>query len=196
MIQGQQNLALPSASFPKRLRNSEFGRGASTQGFSRVKGNMNETGRIDNNTMLRKKLGADLVKAVHLPTCSLAGLIPVNFSDGRLDIYARQPTQQEWIAYNARNSQRKVCGFYQMGQPCKTTPCGFDRRHLGLDALHILKFLLKNVPCVEEPSCRRLDCFSGHVCQKDGCRVTSADKIRRDNHTSDLWVSKFVKPDG
>jgi len=151
--------------------------------------------RVDDNTMIRKKLGADLSKVAHLPAHSPPGLIPINSKNERLDIYMRAPNRKEWAAYHAQAQLKRPCGFYHLGHACNITPCAYDHKALGPDALYCVQFLMKNIPCGDGSNCRKLDCIKGHLCQRDGCLGDSEEcRMKKVMHKSDLRVFKCVKP--
>ncbi|KAL5435148.1 hypothetical protein PMIN05_007390 [Paraphaeosphaeria minitans] len=193
--QEQSRLALPSVSFPTVFRTLNIDLGVAARGYVRAGKDLKGADQVHSNAMIRKHLDADLAKASYLPSQSPPGLIPVNSKNERLDLYTSERTPKELSAYRVRAHIREPCAFYHLGQGCQNVPCEYSHDPLGPDALYCLQFILRGFPCVEGSSCQRLDCFRGHVCQKDGCLGTAANcNMKKDLHLADLRISEYVKP--
>jgi hypothetical protein len=61
-----------------------------------------------------------------------------------------------------------------------------------------MKYILKEVPCPRGAKCRLANCYSGHLCQRDGCRGGARFNCRfrplqHVNHL-DFKVAEWVSP--
>jgi hypothetical protein len=150
---------------------------------------------VGNNTRLLEELDNDVKKSSDLPTTGIPGLIPLNGNGARLDLYIQVPTKEQWTVYDTRSKIQKLCNAFYMRHKCEKDSCKFDHKPLEPDAYYCLQYLLKEWPCKKGGRCRRLDCISGHVCQKKGCQGSALGcKLKPDLHRVDCKVAEWVKP--
>ncbi|KAH7383245.1 hypothetical protein BKA66DRAFT_584843 [Pyrenochaeta sp. MPI-SDFR-AT-0127] len=138
-----------------------------------------------------------LTATTPLPIKSVRGRIPVNAAGERLDIYLRTPTAAHWDHYNALIQDKKPCNAFHIEKSCSNDPCGFDHSPITAGQRFCLDYFLKTYPCKNEGACRRLDCYHGHICQRNGClgQKPGPCKFNYNTHHTDLRVAKWVRPE-
>ena len=133
--------------------------------------------------------------AKYLPwTTPEPGLIPVNSSDYRLDIYHRSLTPEQLKTWKERTSKIKVCNNYHLGFGCDVIGCQYDHNPLPSDQLETLRIMNRNNPCKHQGACRKKDCPRGHVCQKEcrGGAIPGMCKLPARAHTVDFKLARWV----
>lgn len=125
-------------------------------------------------------------------------LIPVNKYGDRLDLVLEKPRAEDWQLYQQRSKLHKLCNNHHLGGQCTDVDCKFDHSELEPQALAVMKYILKEVPCQRGSKCRLANCYSGHVCQRDGCRGGSRFNCRfkplQHAHHLDFKVAEWVSP--
>ncbi|KAF1956895.1 hypothetical protein CC80DRAFT_534884 [Byssothecium circinans] len=128
-----------------------------------------------------------------LPTHIVPGFIPLNKDNQRLDVYIREPTQEEWIAYNALFHNVKPCNNHHLQGMCTRFACPYDHSPLEPTVRHCLEYVVKCSVCPRKGACRTVDCIQGHLCQKNGCTGQEKGcKMKADLHNVDPRLSSLV----
>lgn len=136
------------------------------------------------------------VSTSHLPIHLLEGLIPINSVGLRLDIQRTAPTPTQWAKFDAHRKNKKPCTNFHLGKSCSHTSCAYSHDPLGEDEYYVLQYIRHEFPCSKKGKCRRLNCFDGHVCQKEACangKVKSC-KMTAEMHSLDRELADWVKP--
>lgn len=126
-------------------------------------------------------------------TLQMKELIPVNKDGERIDTYCPSPPQEAWDLYQRRLKQHKLCNKYHLGGSCPDPTCQFDHSPVERPALDVMKYILRQHPCSQGSRCRSLKCYTGHHCQKEGCKGKSC-RFNRHAHTLDITVAEWVSP--
>jgi hypothetical protein len=132
----------------------------------------------------------------HLPTRVRPGWIPVNAAGYRLDISVDPPTKAQWNKYHARTQQKKLCNAQHLRGSCNAEDCEFDHAAIDAEVRMCLYYILLELPCRHKGACHRLDCYNGHVCQKEACGRGKIGicKFAQAVHKQDLSVARWIKP--
>lgn len=96
--------------------------------------------------------------------------IPVNKDGDRVDTSLPQPPDEDWLVYNRRAKQHKLCNGYHLGGECGNLSCEFDHSEVDDTSLAVMRYIMRHHPCPNGPSCRSIKCYMGHLCQKPGCK--------------------------
>lgn len=96
--------------------------------------------------------------------------IPVNKDGDRIDTSLPQPPDEDWLVYNRRAKQHKLCNGYHLGGECGNLSCEFDHSEVDDTSLAVMRYIMRQHPCPNGPSCRSVKCYMGHLCQKPGCK--------------------------
>lgn len=133
--------------------------------------------------------------STNLPTEGRPGLIPVNASGHRLDIYFPAPNDTQWAEYTKRLKHKKPCNAFHIRKSCVTPNCVFDHTPLSAATLLCLKYFLLKLPCKRKGNCRRVDCYNGHLCQRRLCPGTRAKgcQFQDRSHGVDMEVVRWVE---
>ncbi|KAF2141907.1 uncharacterized protein K452DRAFT_35282 [Aplosporella prunicola CBS 121167] len=132
------------------------------------------------------------------PSAETEGLIPLNKYGDRLDYYLPRPKAEEYAEYNSmvKEPGRKPCNDYQLKGHCNALTagreCEFNHDPLPTELFHVLKVIVQGYPCSKRATCRRADCYNGHVCQRPGCRGGKPCKFCFQAHNLDPKVAEWV----
>ncbi|KAK0347849.1 hypothetical protein LTR59_005745 [Friedmanniomyces endolithicus] len=134
--------------------------------------------------------------ATQLPKDIPDGMIPVNARNYRLDEYAN-PLPDDVREFNYRTSRRKLCNNYHLQGSCPNSAedCAYDHSYASPGVTSALRQVVNGTPCPRRGACRRLNCLSGHICQKADCKYRGGKAFCRlpfDVHTLQLEVARFV----
>lgn len=121
-------------------------------------------------------------------------LIAVNENGERIDSYFPMPPKDAWDSYNRRAKQHKLCNRYHLGGECGDLSCEFDHSYLDPSMVRVMGYILRQASCPRGPRCRSIKCYTGHHCQKDGCRGGKGCKFGRRGHTVDLHIAEWIAP--
>ncbi|KAF1967122.1 hypothetical protein BU23DRAFT_543336 [Bimuria novae-zelandiae CBS 107.79] len=199
-------LGLPEVAFLKVFRKSDSTKNNNNENGSRVcfdwqKGKCSrphckfEHPAMEINAKLLGQPDEVTRRSSTLPIINQNGLIPINGNNERLDLHMRPPTAEQWKVWHARIAIKKPCNDFNIRRACSKANCSYDHVFIEPDASYCMQYLLKETPCEEGSKCRVLECFKGHVCQKDGCEGNlSGCKFARKVHAVDLHVANWVKP--
>lgn len=121
-------------------------------------------------------------------------LIAVNKDGERIDTFFPSPPTDSWDSYNRRAKQHKVCNKYHLGGECGDLSCEFDHSYVEPSMLRVMGYILRQSMCPRGSKCRSLKCYTGHHCQKDGCRGGKGCKFARHGHVLDLHVAEWLPP--
>lgn len=120
--------------------------------------------------------------------------IAVNKDGERIDTYFPLPPKDVWDEYNRRAKQHKICNKYHLGGECGDMSCEFDHSYVEPAIINVMNYILRQTPCPRRGKCRSVKCYTGHHCQKDGCRGGRSCKFGQRGHVLDLRLSQWVKP--
>ncbi|KAK1086585.1 hypothetical protein LTR48_003444 [Friedmanniomyces endolithicus] len=134
--------------------------------------------------------------ATQLPKDVPDGMIPVNARNYRLDEYA-DPLPDDVREFNYRTSRRKLCNNYHLQGSCPNSAedCAYDHSYASPGVTSALRQVVNGTPCPRRGACRRLNCLSGHICQKADCKYRGGKAFCRipfDVHALELEVARFV----
>jgi hypothetical protein len=131
-----------------------------------------------------------------LPTQLIAGLIPINANGQRLDTQRSAPTPAQWAKFETRQKTKKACTDFSLRKLCNRLVCEYSHDPLDSDEYYVLQYIRHEFPCSKKGKCRRLDCYDGHVCQKDSCANGKAKfcKMTPEMHNMDRGLADWVKP--
>ncbi|KAK1060115.1 hypothetical protein LTR12_011142 [Friedmanniomyces endolithicus] len=134
--------------------------------------------------------------ATQLPKGVPDGMIAVNARNYRLDEYA-DPLPDDVKEFNYRTSRRKLCDNYHLQGSCPNSAedCAYDHSYASPGVTSALRQVVNGTPCPRRGACRRLNCLSGHICQKADCKYRGGKGFCRlpfDVHTLELEVARFV----
>ncbi|KAF2642823.1 hypothetical protein P280DRAFT_468135 [Massarina eburnea CBS 473.64] len=128
-----------------------------------------------------------------LPTAVVQGFIPINKNNQRIDTYVREPTQEEWVAYNARFHSNKPCNNHHLQGMCTRFGCPYDHNTLEPGVRHCLEYVVKCSACPRKSACRSVECIQGHLCQKNDCvGQAKGCKMKTDMHNVDPRLASMV----
>lgn len=120
--------------------------------------------------------------------------IAVNMDDERIDSYCPPPPKDIWNDYVHRAKQHKLCNNYQLGGVCGNLSCEYDHANVEAPILRVMAYILRSSPCPRRGKCRSIKCYTGHHCQRDGCKGGKGCRFGRHGHSLDLQVGKWVTP--
>lgn len=131
-----------------------------------------------------------------LPAQLISGLVPINSVGQRHDAQRIAPTAAQWTKFETRQKTKKACKDFFLGKVCNQFLCDFSHDPLDSDEYCVLQYIRHEFPCSKKGKCRRLDCYDGHVCQKDACANGKAKscKMTLDMHSLDRGLAAWVKP--
>ncbi|TKA63351.1 hypothetical protein B0A55_10078 [Friedmanniomyces simplex] len=134
--------------------------------------------------------------ATQLPRTVPDGRLPVNVNNYRLDAYT-DPSVEDVKAFNVRTAKRKLCNNYHLQGHCPDSAdeCAYDHSPASPGVISALRQVLNGTPCPRKGGCRRLNCLSGHICQKADCKYRGGKtycKFPPNVHTQDLELAGFV----
>jgi hypothetical protein len=120
------------------------------------------------------------------------GFVPINKDGKRIDIFLPKPTPEARELYQKRVKEHKLCNEFHLGGKCQNVNCAFDHNSLEPEAMHVMKYILKEYPCPRKGKCRLAKCYYGHICQKDGCRGDKPCKFNPYMHDIDPRVHEWL----
>lgn len=98
------------------------------------------------------------------------GLVPINRYDQRLDTHIPRPTPEAWSEYQTRSREWKLCNRFHLASNCTSLACEFDHTPIGPEMVQVMRYILRQSPCLRKTACRQANCFHGHMCVKPGCK--------------------------
>jgi hypothetical protein len=121
-------------------------------------------------------------------------LIPINKDGERIDTVLSKPTPEAWELYQRRAKIQKLCNQFHLDGTCHNANCAYDHDPLELEAVGVMKYILKGYPCPRKGKCRLAKCHNGHICQKDGCQGGKPCKLNFYMHNIDPTLVQWLLP--
>ncbi|KAK4950230.1 hypothetical protein LTR10_011209 [Elasticomyces elasticus] len=132
-----------------------------------------------------------------LPSGIPDGKIAVNSRDQRLDIF-NDPSPEDVSSFNSRTSRRKLCNNYHLQNNCPNSKedCEYDHAYASEGVVAALRQIVATQPCPRRGGCRKLNCISGHLCQRADCKFRGGKvycKFPPNAHSVDMRLAGFVQ---
>lgn len=121
-------------------------------------------------------------------------LIPVNGEGSRIDTYLPDPPADCWEAFQRRTKHKKLCNKHHLARRCRDVNCEFDHTDVNPAELSVVKYILRQHPCSKGSRCRSIKCYTGHICQKNGCKGIRPCRFKWAAHTLDLHIAQWELP--
>jgi hypothetical protein len=132
-----------------------------------------------------------------LPMQSIPGLIPINSSGERLNTFMSPPIRAQWTKFTESYQNKKLCNHFYLSYSCTQDACNLDHSPLGPDEYYTLQYASHGYACALRGKCRRLNCYSGHVCQNPACENGRVETFRMnvEIHTTNYGSAQWIAPD-
>jgi hypothetical protein len=79
------------------------------------------------------------------------------------------PTSSQWEKYNRRCQRKKLGKDFLLHQNCSDTYYKLEYLPLNANKDYCPRYVRREHPCAEEGRCGCVDCFDGHICQRESC---------------------------
>ncbi|KAK0265287.1 hypothetical protein LTR91_004038 [Friedmanniomyces endolithicus] len=134
--------------------------------------------------------------ATQLPRNVPDGMIAVNAENHRLDKYVDALADDRKELSN-RTRTLKLCKNHHLQGYCPDSAedCPYDHSYASPGVKLALQQFAHCLPCSRKGTCRRCDCWHGHVCQKPGCQYRGGNakcSFPTSTHTQELELARFV----
>jgi hypothetical protein len=106
-------------------------------------------------------------------------IVLLNINDERIDADLGKTDPDAERRVKKRAEHTRLCNDFHLRGACYTPSCAYSHEpRLTAEELIALRYRARHLPCVKGSACRTPDCWYGHMCFQDTCRLPNTCRFR------------------